>query len=165
MKAIGIDPGLDGALAVFCRDGKATTLSIADMPTREVMVNGTKKRTPELNLLAHWFDMNFKDVDICVIEKVHAMPKQGVTSSFNFGFNAGVVQGMAYAFGLPVVLTPPNSWKHALQLSSDKKESLAKARGLFRDFDHYFTRAKDDGRAEAALLAWYGALLKGLLPS
>jgi len=163
MKTIGIDPGLDGALAVFCRTGETTMLSIADMPTREVMVNGAKKRTPELNLLAHWFKEHTAGADICVIEKVHAMPKQGVTSSFNFGFNAGVVQGMAYAFGLPVVLTPPNSWKHALKLSSDKKESLVKARETFRDFDHYFTRAKDDGRAEAALLAWYGAGLKGLL--
>ena len=164
MKAIGIDPGLDGALAVFCRDGQSTTLSIADMPTREVVVNGAEKRTPEMHMLAHWFDVNFKDVDICVIEKVHAMPKQGVTSSFNFGFNAGVVQGMAYAFGLPVVLTPPNSWKHALKLSSDKKESIALARKVFPYAGHYFTRAKDDGRAEAALLAWYGAALKGLLP-
>ena len=130
------------------------------MPVREIVVNGSKKRTPELNLLAHWFDMNFKDVDMCVIEKVHSMPKQGVTSSFNFGFNAGVVQGMAYAFGLPVVLVPPQTWKHFYGLDSDKKKSLAKARELFKDFDHYFTRAKDDGRAESALLAMYGATLR-----
>ncbi len=130
------------------------------MPVREILVNGSKKRTPELNLLAHWFDMNFKDVDMCVIEKVHSMPKQGVTSSFNFGFNAGVVQGMAYAFGLPVVLVPPQTWKHFYNLDSDKKKSLVKARELFKDFDHYFTRVKDDGRAEAALMAWYGMTLR-----
>lgn len=156
-RIIGIDPGLDGALALFSRthDG-LVTLSVADMPTRKIEVNGATKRTIELQLLAHWFDKNFRDVDLCVIEKVHSMPSQGVTSSFNFGFNAGVVQGMAAAFGLPLLLVPPITWKRAMGLTSEKQDSLALARKLFVGFDHYFTRVRDDGRAEASLLALYG---------
>lgn len=164
-RIIGIDPGLDGALALLARthDG-LVSLHVSDMPTRKVEVNGSIKRTIELQLLAHWFDQHFKDVDLCVIEKVHSMPSQGVTSSFNFGFNAGVVQGMAAAFGLPLMLVPPNTWKRAMQLTSEKKDSLALARKLFKDFDHYFTRVKDDGRAEATLLALYGDGVRQRMP-
>ena len=32
------------------------------------------------------------DIDISIIEKVHAMPRQGVTSSFQFGRSFGALE-------------------------------------------------------------------------
>ena len=84
------------------------------------------------------------------------MPKQGVTSSFNFGRSKGVVEGVFAAAGRPIVYVSPGVWKRALGLSKDKGASRRRAIELWPDHTDKFRRAKDDGRAEAALIAlWY----------
>jgi len=91
-----------------------------------------------------------------VLEQVHAMPKQGVTSSFHFGQGYGALQGIVGAFGLPVTLVRPQLWKKALGLNSEADKSLALARELYPAAANHLKRKRDHNRAEALLLAHYG---------
>lgn len=140
----GIDPGFTGAIA-FLSD---SSLSVYDLPIKKIM-NKKQVCGKQLTKL-------FKKhaVDICVIEDVHSMPDQGVASTFTFGYNAGILLGVAEALGIKVLKVKPAAWKSALNLSKDKKKSLALAIKLFPEYKDLFKRAKDDGRAEAALLAY-----------
>ena len=91
-----------------------------------------------------------------VIEAVHAMPKQGVSSSFNFGYGAGLLEGICAALNYPIDLIPPATWKRGAGLPADKGACRQLAARYWPGAAHMFSRVKDDGRAEAALMArWY----------
>ena len=70
---IGIDPGINGAIAKF--NSTKATLNIWDMPILEV----NKKKTISPYLVANILKEAAAPV---FIEKVAAMPGQGVTSMF-----------------------------------------------------------------------------------
>lgn len=63
----------------------------------------------------------------CVLEKVHSMPGQGVSSSFKFGVNYGNLQGLLMALGIPFEEVPPANWTKAMgkqkRPGEDKSES------------------------------------------
>jgi crossover junction endodeoxyribonuclease RuvC len=92
---------------------------------------------------------------VCVIEDVHSMPKQGVASSFKFGRGKGVVEGFFAGAGLPLRYVSPSKWKRDLGLTSDKGESRQRALELWPEHGSKFCRAKDEGRAEAALIGYW----------
>ena len=85
-----------------------------------------------------------------VVEAVHSMPRQGVSSSFKFGVSYGVALSLAQSLGAWSPVTP-HVWKRDLELTSDKNESLAMARLLWPDAP--LARKRDNGRAEALLMA------------
>ena len=141
---LGIDPGLNGALAWVSDDGHL--ISVADMPTLEI--NGKKKVSPQI-LTA---DISFRLPRLVVVEEVGAMPGQGVTSMFNFGYSAGIIAGVVAGLQLPIVYYRPAVWKRQAGVPADKGAARQMAQRFWpgcRDFD----RVRDDGRAEAALLA------------
>lgn len=148
---IGIDPGYTGAISFLW--GVDNNLAIHDMPICQY--NGRK--VVDGSKLAALLQRMVPEIlgATGVIEDVHAMPEQGVTSTFRFGYGAGVVRGVLDALGIPVLMVKPGVWKMALNLSSDKKQSLALAKTVFPLYEHYFRRQKDDGRAEAALIAYH----------
>ncbi|WP_375453744.1 hypothetical protein [uncultured Methylobacterium sp.] len=91
-----------------------------------------------------------------IVERVSAMPKQGVSSTFKFGMAYGAVLAAVGVLGLPLRQETPGRWKGHFRLDSDKE----KARGLaIRTWptSPNFGRKKDHGRAEAALLARFAA--------
>jgi crossover junction endodeoxyribonuclease RuvC len=90
------------------------------------------------------------------VERVHSMPRQGVSSSFTFGMGYGLVRGVLAGLGIPTTLVTPNEWKRAMRVSTDKSEARLIASRLFPLNARDFSRVKDDGRAEATLLALYG---------
>jgi crossover junction endodeoxyribonuclease RuvC len=94
-----------------------------------------------------------------VVERVASMPKQGVASTFKFGASYGAVRGVLAALKIQTHLVTPGVWKKYFRLDSDKEKSRAAALRMFPATAHYFSRKKDHGRAEAALLAVYGASL------
>jgi hypothetical protein len=55
-----------------------------------------------------------------------------------------------------VVFVPPQKWKKAMGLGSNKDESRILASRQWPDSAHMFNRKKDADRAEAALIAYYG---------
>lgn len=164
---IGADPGLSGAIALYVPasdypigSGSPTYIEVFDMPTYDV----DGKRQMDLcgiaNIMTTW--AKSYQVKITLVERVSAMPDQGVTSSFNFGFSAGALQQSIASAGLPMKVISPATWKAIMGLRGGKENkdmSRQLASRLFPTYSHLWTRKKDDGRAEAVLLAYYGSKL------
>lgn len=145
MKCImGLDPGASGAVA-FYYPSSPQLVSAYDVPVIEKRINA-----------AALYDLiRDHSPDLAVVELVHAMPKQGVSSSFNFGMSYGVALGVIGAMKIPVIHASPTKWKKHFALSADKEQARALAISKWPASLH-FRRKKDNGRAEAALLALYG---------
>ena len=153
---LGIDPGLSGALCLY----EHPHATIIDIPTIEVKTNNSTKRQVDLYQLGNWLDLHRNQISKAVIEHVGSMPAQGVTSSFNFGFTAGAIQGAVAANQIPVVLVRPNIWKkHFGLIGQTKDASRAAASRIAPQHTHLWPLKKHDGRAEAFLLAVYGSLM------
>src|SRR5262245_57279414 len=69
--------------------------------------------------------------DFAIVERVAAMPKQGVASTFRFGSAYGTVLGCLAACGVPVHLVAPTVWKRHFRLGADKEEARALVIRLF----------------------------------
>lgn len=98
------------------------------------------------------------DSVVACVEKVNAMPGQGVSSMFTFGKSAGYIEGVLSAMGIPYQLIPPRVWKKTYGLDSSKQKSIDVCRRLFPDLNLLATersRVPSDGVAESALLALY----------
>ena len=150
---IGIDIGISGAISVFDWNTRSL-LEVIDMPTLEVDSGKTKKRHINAVSLANYLE-GFTDTHV-VIEKVGAMPGQGVTSMFNFGRSAGIIEGVVAALEMPHTYVTPAAWTKAVGRAAGKDASRMRAMELFPAQADLFKRAKDDGRADAALIAyWY----------
>lgn len=156
MLMYGLDPGLDGAIAVLVN---GALHDVRDIPTRQEGGGTVKRRLDSAGLAAiirDWRAQLGPDSELAVIERVGAMPKQGVASVFSFGHTAGAIEGVLLALGCPVEFVAPASWKRALGLGRDKADSRAKASLLFPAHAGNWLRALDHNRAEAVLLAAYG---------
>lgn len=148
MLTLGIDPGLSGALALLDSEGVAEL--VADLP---VIRDGKLSWIDGAALQGTLLDALHGRSCRAAVERVGAMPRQGIASAFNFGAGLGSILGVLQTLGLPIDLVTPAQWKAAMGLSRDKRASLHKARLLFPCAD--LTLAKHDGRAEALLLAHY----------
>lgn len=138
---IGIDPGKDGAMAVVSESGA----SVAAFDAAEYV------RTLE-------FIHNAGLESICCLERVGAMPGQGVTSMFRFGENFGLIQGLLIACHIPYELVTPQKWKKEFQITGGKNSSIAVCRRLFPEAGLRRSercRKDHDGMAEALLMAEY----------
>jgi len=129
---------------------------VHDVPTLALSRNGKAKREPDMIELARLVDAA-GPIDHAFIEAVGAMPGQGVSSVFAFGKVFGLLLGILAANFIPHTLVPPVRWKRALGVPADKDGARARASQLLPTHAGLWTRAKDDGRAEAALIALYGA--------
>jgi crossover junction endodeoxyribonuclease RuvC len=158
---IGIDPGLNGAVAVIAEAGNPL---VFDTPT--MVVSGVKEKrvyntAAMAVLLKPYGRMGMRDT-LVILENVHSMPKQGVASSFSFGQGLGMWQGIIAALGLPLEMPSPQRWKKEMLADQGKEKAAArfKAMQLFPAIAAQFARVKDDGRAEALLMAEYGRRLR-----
>ena len=94
--------------------------------------------------------------DHAYLELVGAMPGQGVSSMFNFGVTYGAIRGVLAALQIPMSVVTPVKWQRDLSVAKGKEGNRARAAELFPEFAYLFARVKDDGRADAALLAYWG---------
>lgn len=158
MITLGIDPGLAGALAFY---DQGAVLRIYDMP---VLALG--KGEIDAHKLAAW--LRLEHCEHAFIEDVHSMPEQGVASSFAFGKSFGVLIGVMAAVGVSYTPVSPQKWKAALQVpkipgrdakarSAAKEAARARASQLMPMSAGLWPLKKHADRAEAALLALYGA--------
>jgi crossover junction endodeoxyribonuclease RuvC len=148
---IGIDPGLSGAIA-FLADGQFA--DVHDMPTMGRGKGNNKQVDPYrmVAILRGAPMMRRGALVTCRLEEVHAMPGQGLTSTFGFGRSFGVAQGVLAALGYPVTLVSPEKWKRDMGLiGAEKDASRQRAMKYFRSAP--LQLKKHDGRAEALLLA------------
>lgn len=155
---IGIDPGITGAIAVLDDEG----LSVADMPAVATKA-GRQQVSPHLlrELLEPLIPFNLGGGLLAVVEEVHAMPKQGVSSMFSFGQSYGTILGVLGGLYIPYKLVTPNAWMKNAGVKGKRgegpvKKDLALTRVLeyFPDKADFFSLKKHHGRADAALIAW-----------
>lgn len=161
---IGIDPGLSGAIAVI----ENGDLYVFDMPVLEYDISGKKKRK-ELNVgkLA-----GLLDVANCqaYLEGVAGMPGMGGTQMFAFGQSYGMTKAALALKGVPYEIISPQKWKNYFGLKKTRGMTTSEFKTLSRELAmqkfparaERFKRKKDDGRAEAALIALYGLEQSGL---
>lgn len=139
MVYIGIDPGQKGGYAIIDCD------SVRTYPWDDKAFIEFAKNLDNTNC-------------VCCLEKVGAMPKQGVSSMFNFGKSAGFIEGVLQTCGIPYQLVPPQKWKKEFSVSSDKNQSIAVCKRLFPNISLRRTdrcTTDSDGMAEALLLSEY----------
>ena len=151
MKVIGIDPGLNGAIAIL---EEKKVISIIDMP---VMAEGKKNKrqlnsAQLVNIIKE--NINLKDEVIVVVEQVNAMPGQGVTSMFNFGQTFGAIKGVCAALDLPIFFVRPSKWKKYFDLiNSSKDSSRTKVIEMYPSLSNQLSKKKDVNKSDAILIA------------
>lgn len=162
MRALGIDPGIHGAAALFST-ASPRTVKVFDFPT----FNDLSLKLIDTVELAHWIEE--LDPDVAVIERVTPMPSipdakgnrrgMGATSAFHFGVGVGSLITTVRLCRLNYKLRVPQEWKKVYGLKGpDKEPSRLKAIELFPDAAAMFARVKDHQRAEAALIARFAAI-------
>lgn len=151
---IGVDPGASGAVAILEDTGQL--VQVFDMPAVEIQVGGKAKRRVAPEMLASELRLYNVHGTVAVVEQVSAMPGQGVSSMFAFGQAYGLVLGVLAGLWIPTKTVTPSAWKKALKLNTGKDAARAKAAQLWPQMASEFKRVKDDGRAEAALIANWG---------
>jgi len=154
---LGLIRAFSGAVGII--EGTPEAVQVFDTPTCFV---DTKRKymVGAMALLLKPY-ANRQDV-VVVLENVHSLPKQGVSSSFCFGEGKGMWEGILGAFDIPFDLVSPQRWKKAIMADQGKEKSAArfKAAQLFPSLTSQLSRVKDDGRAEAILMAEYGRRLR-----
>jgi crossover junction endodeoxyribonuclease RuvC len=164
---IGIDPGLNGAVAVLrpeIKDGGFVVpqgIAIYDTPTMLIEGEKTKHKYNTrgmANILRGYVGLDV----LVILEQVHSMPKQGVASSFSFGEGLGMWEGIVAALGLPLEMVSPQRWKKAVlsDQGKDKDASRFRMMQMFPSVADQLSRKKDDGRADALCMAEYGRRLR-----
>ena len=142
---IGVDPGKSGAMAFIYKDDNIVTVS-AIAYDKDAYLEAIKKMTNS--------GLPIK----CCIERVNAMPGQGVTSMFNFGLNYGWLLGILEANEIPYETVLPKKWKAEFGLTGDKANSIEVCKRMFPKVSllrNECCKKDDDGKAEALLMAEY----------
>lgn len=148
---VTIDPGLKGGLAFY--DPAVELLSVIRMP-----LSVDRKFSP-CAIVDH---LRPYSGGTCVIERQHAMPKQGVASTFTTGKNYGCLVGIATALDFNVEVVSARTWKGALLPDpADRKGKWGTIRYVQQRWPDLSLvpprgRVEHDGLADAAaILAWY----------
>lgn len=102
---VGIDPGQTGGIVVIT-EGEVQQCTAMPGTEQDIMLV---------------LDQYASSKTIAVIEKVHAMPKQGVSSSFKFGMNYGFLRGCLVSLGISFTEVTPRTWMKALGIRTRKK--------------------------------------------
>ena len=148
MVYIGIDPGAKGCMCLI-GNGK---LVFKDFDL--------KKYSSTLKALSSPYDTEL----MVAVEKVHAMPGQGVSSSFSFGQRLGELEGILTALQIPYELVAPKDWQKAcgIPAKSDKKGIASVMQKLYPTAELYGNKGGlRDGRSDALGLAHFIRLKYG----
>ena len=176
LDVIGVDIGITGGIALLQGD----TARVWDFPTIERLVGKKKRRRLDPNGLARLIGgvvlADYLDPDdaVAYVERAHASPRMGVSSAFAFGECLGLVVGILAHLAVPIHFVNPEQWKRGMGLTKkgsrelgrneerDKHPSIDLARKLYPALHQQLNYAKHDGRAEALLIAHWGAEQLGL---
>lgn len=163
--ALGIDPGLRGGLALLTADERDDMRVVAAVAMPTTTSAGYTASAGKADVDAEGFAGLLRSwreayaIRYVAVEKVHAMPKQGVTSMFNFGRGFGVLVGVLAGTGLRVDYVRPQAWKDRVFGDDDRGKGAAIAYCLGNYPSTRLTpkgcRKPHDGVAEALCLASY----------
>jgi len=167
---LGVDPDVNGAVGLLRWRGGGLEASVFDTPSVKVSVGvGAKARlrlrhdpAAMSELLA---SLALPRGTLALLERPHA--RHGVATintAFQSGCGLGLWWGLLTAHGFNVRLLLPGRWKASLNLAStsarevSKDDSRALAALVLPSLAGSVGRAKDHGRAEALLIAAFGAI-------
>jgi hypothetical protein len=108
---LGIDPGKSGAIAAISYDGLLDVIRF----------------DATLHDISNWLLMKQNAVH-CMIEKVNAMPRQGVASTFKFGRYFGLAEGLLVAHRIPYSFVLPSKWQQEMHCRSKGDKNVTKTR-------------------------------------
>ena len=166
---VGVDPGANGAIAVL-KDAN-TIFRLFDLPIDHVMIN--KKERSRLNpgktlALFRTLDQVRDPLHVLIehptIRPLQTRDKQtgarvmrqpGAAGMFSFGENYGILLCALTAAGLPFTEVSPATWMSGVGVHG-KDDARRLAAQWFPVHANYFSHKKDDGRADATLLALWG---------
>lgn len=151
---VGIDPGLKGAWAAITPTGEVLCHAVRP-------IEGRVDAGDLLGSLRSAVGPGFEHphgAPVVAVEKVHAMPKQGVSSSFKFGVNYGIVLGVVASLGYRLELVTPQAWKKVILAGvgdKDKKATIAWATRAYPNVSLIPPggRVPSDGIADALAIA------------
>ncbi len=125
---LGIDPGLDGAVAILTTTGEL--LSITDMPT--LHGEGAKnRRSVNPILLAEIIGKSNAIHAYC--ELTGPRPTDGSVGAFGFGRSKGQIEGVCAALSLPITFIAPVAWKRHAEIPAGKEhKDIARSRAIHR---------------------------------
>jgi len=147
---LGIDPGASGALAFYDGD----ELLIYDMPVHII----TKGKTQRKRFDPYCCAAILRQYDVTAgwVEQVSAQPGNGAAAAFTYGWMCGGLESVLACCNVNFTYVTPQKWKKTLSVPADKDGARMRASQLMPDHAHNWSRKKDDGRAEASLIALYG---------
>lgn len=169
---IGIDPGISGAIGII--DVKNDNIEVFDVPTIKIDNPNRKAKQKTKNeydkiAMGKLLSQYSKRKVVVVMEKVHAMPGQGVTSMFNFGRGVGIWEGIFAALGWEPELVTPQTWKKEYgdklfksiikpdiiksMKKSDYNRASVKERAIYDLADKSYKLEKQSGKDEAKSMA------------
>ena len=145
---VGIDPGQSGGIAII----QGEVVTVRAMPVRDKEIDAREIHS----ILAF-----LPERTMVFMERVHAMPGQGVTSMFTFGKGYGKILGVLETMDIPYVLITPQTWKNVVLVGTDKGKSAAVefCRARYPKVLLLETprcRVPHDGMADALCIAEYG---------
>lgn len=145
MLTAGIDPGLEGALAII--ENGCKVVDVIDMPRDGGDVDSV---TLFLKL------QRFGQIP-CVLEKVQVISRKQITplTHFSMGRTFQAALSVAEILGWNVKPVVPLKWKNYFSLGSIKDQSISMALGLYPDAKSWISLKKHHNRAEAVLMAHY----------
>lgn len=144
----GIDPGITGAVGIVREDG--TPAAVLDMP---ILTTTTGRKQVDAAALAGL--LRDADPAFVLVERVGPRPGEGAVGAFAFGHTFGSILAVLATMGLPHDVVQPAQWKRRAGIppGADKAASIQTAIRLFPSAAPWLSRKKDDGRAEALLIA------------
>lgn len=160
MLIVGIDPGLEGCIAkmdLSVIDYNVTCIDFFIIPKieRDFDVSELREVFSKLRTVNHVF-----------LEKVSAMPGQGVSSMFKFGRGVGMIEAFISTLYAPLTMVTPKRWQKELHaglyqnsISDPKLRSIAAAKKLFPSIDfrkNNKCRIEHRGKVDSLLIAEYG---------
>jgi len=129
---LGIDPGHSGGAALLNNFGAITAVfKFADLTDHDIY-----------RLLNIW-KSNCLTI-VAMIERVHSMPKQGVSSTFKFGRSYGFLIGLLTALQIPFEYVTPQKWQKELCCLTHGDKNISKAAAQRRWPEQKITHAIAD---------------------
>ena len=145
---LGIDPGKSGAFAFLFPEpigfGRA---AVFDLPYVGADLDGAALA----DAIAQF------DPALAIVEQQWPRQEDSKPNAFRTARNYGAILGVLQGARVPIEIVSPQKWKKATGVGSDKEASRALALSRWPAIAERFRFKKNEGRAEACLIARYGA--------
>jgi hypothetical protein len=164
---IGIDPGVKGCISIVDETGKFIESFFLLKNAKNV--DAVEISNTLLNL------SKYEDNCHVIIENIHAIFGSSAKGTFNFGFIAGLIEGVIATIGLPYTKVNPKIWQKEMfrgvnvitkpsitgktQVIDTKKMSFLASHRIFPTVDLRRTnkcKNEDDNFSDSLLIAEYG---------